>query len=63
MYLKVLLANKEYEVEIDDDKIFTRCVNCNDEIHVDAGILREMISEGATFNGTQITCPKCSNKK
>jgi hypothetical protein len=62
MYLKVLLANKEYEVGIEDDKIFARCVKCDDEIHVDAEILKEMILEGATFSGTQIVCQGCSKQ-
>lgn len=63
MYLKLNIDEKYHEVLIEDDKIFTKCPGCMNEVKVDPQILREVLQEGATFESVTVTCPDCYGKK
>ncbi|AYB38522.1 hypothetical protein [Brevibacillus laterosporus] len=54
--------NKELVVDIYDDEIFTKCVECGKEIQADSELLINVLENGE-FASTYIMCEKCTKDK
>jgi hypothetical protein len=60
-YIKTEHQGKQVKIDIYDDEIFTKCINCGKEIQVDTEMLRDVLADGGDLTSTSIGC--CRNKK
>lgn len=64
LYHKVKINDqKEMDVELYEDEIFTYCGDCGTEMEVEPPMLAGIINDGGDFSGTTFYCVTCSEKR
>lgn len=62
IYTKFNFMNKEINLDIYEDQLFTVCASCATEFQVDFEVMKEVIKTGGDFSSTSLCCVECTRK-
>lgn len=62
IYTKFNFMNKEINLDIYEDQLFTVCASCATEFQVDFEVMKEVIKTGGEFSSTSLHCVECTRR-
>lgn len=62
IYMKTIFMNKEINLDIYEDQLFTRCSSCATEFQVDFEVIKEVFKAGGDFSSTSLKCVECTRR-